>query len=103
MTLEQVHQKLSFLPAQIAGLHDRGAIREGAPADIVIYDLATLRPDPDFDYDQAFDLPGGGWRRIQRAIGYRWTIVNGVITFEDEICTRATPGHLVRAGANDAS
>lgn len=98
LTLEEVHQKLSYLPAHVAGFHDRGAIRVGAPADIIVYDLETLRPDPDFDYDQAFDLPGGDWRRVQRSIGYRWTIVNGEITFEDGVCTEATPGHLVRQG-----
>jgi N-acyl-D-aspartate/D-glutamate deacylase len=98
LTLEQVHQKLSFLPAQVAGLRDRGAIREGAPADIIVYDLAELRPDPDFDYDQEFDLPGGDWRRVQRAVGYRWTIVNGEVTFENGVTTGATPGHLVRQG-----
>lgn len=87
---------MSFLPAQVAGLTDRGAIREGAPADIIIYDLEALRPDPDFDYDQVYDLPGGDWRRVQRAVGYRWTIVNGEITFEDGECTGATPGRLVR-------
>ena len=96
LTLEQVHQKLSFLPAQVAGLHDRGAIREGAPADIIVYDLETLRPDPDFDYDQVFDLPGGDWRRVQRAVGYRWTIVNGQVTFEDGVSTDAVPGQLLR-------
>jgi len=98
LTLEQVHQKLSYLPAQVAGFTDRGAIRVGAPADIIVYDLEELRPDPDFDYDQAFDLPSGDWRRIQRAVGYRWTIVNGVVTFEDGKCTGATPGQLIRQG-----
>jgi N-acyl-D-aspartate/D-glutamate deacylase len=94
-----VHQKLSFLPAQVAGLHDRGALQVGAAADIVVYDLDALRPDPDFDYDQAYDLPGGDWRRVQRAVGYRWTIVNGEVTFEDGNCTGAVPGALLRAGA----
>jgi len=97
MTLEQVHQKLSFLPAQVAGLADRGSLTVGARADVIVYDLETLRPEPDFDYDQAFDLPGGDWRRVQRAVGYRWTIVNGQITFVDGECTGATPGELVRS------
>ena len=33
---------------------------------------------------------------MQRAEGYRWTIVNGEITFEDGVCTGATPGVLLR-------
>jgi N-acyl-D-aspartate/D-glutamate deacylase len=76
------------------------ALRVGAPADIVVYDLDVLAPDPDFDYDQAFDLPGGDWRRVQRAVGYRWTIVNGEITFEDGVCTGKVPGALLRAGSD---
>lgn len=93
-----MHQKLSFLPAQVAGLADRGSLTVGARADVIVYDLETLRPEPDFHYDQAFDLPGGDWRRVQRAVGYRWTIVNGEITFVDGECTGATPGELVRLG-----
>jgi N-acyl-D-amino-acid deacylase len=46
----------------------------------------------------AYDLPGGDWRRIQKAEGYRYTIVNGEVTFEDGKCTEATPGRLLRHG-----
>ncbi len=98
LTLEEAHQKLSYLPAQAAGLRDRGLIREGSPADLVVYDLDALRPDPDWSYDQAYDLPGGDWRRIQRAVGYRWTIVNGEITLVDGEPTGTTPGRLLRGG-----
>ncbi len=35
-------------------------------------------------------------RRIQRAEGYRWILVNGVVTFKDGVCTQATPGKLLR-------
>ena len=46
----------------------------------------------------AEDLPGGEWRRIQKAKGYRWTLVNGEITFEDGEPTGAMPGRLLRNG-----
>jgi len=68
---------------------------EGAPADVVVYDYENLTPLPD---EVAYDLPGGDWRRIQRAEGYRYTIVNGEVTFEDGKCTEATPGRLLRHG-----
>jgi N-acyl-D-aspartate/D-glutamate deacylase len=42
------------------------------------------------------DLPAGEWRVVQRAEGYRSTIVGGVIAFEDGRCTGATPGRLLR-------
>jgi N-acyl-D-aspartate/D-glutamate deacylase len=43
-----------------------------------------------------FDLPADGRRLIQRAEGYRATIVSGVVTFEDGIATGEMPGRLVR-------
>ena len=44
------------------------------------------------------DLPGGEWRRVQYALGYRAILVNGAVTFEDGQCTGATPGRLLRHG-----
>ena len=96
LTLEEAHYHLSYLPAQAAGFIDRGFLREGAPADLVVYDLKQLRRTPEWDYEIAHDFPAGEWRRVQRAEGYRWTLVNGEITFEDHRCTGATPGRLLR-------
>ena len=96
LTLEQAHYRLSYLPAQAAGFLDRGFLREGAPADIVIYDFQKLRRVPEVDYEVAYDFPANEWRRIQRAEGYRWIMVNGTVTFKDGICTNATPGQLLR-------
>ncbi len=44
------------------------------------------------------DFLGGEERRIQRAQGYRWTLVNGEVTFADGDETGATPGQLLRHG-----
>ena len=96
LTLEEAHYKLSYLPAHFGGFRDRGFIREGAPADIVVYDLDKLKLLPT---ETAEDQPGGEWRRIQRAEGYRWTLVNGQVTFEDGQPTGALPGKLLRSGA----
>ena len=46
----------------------------------------------------AHGFPGGEWRRVQKAIGYRHIMVNGEVTFEDGVCTGATPGKLLRHG-----
>lgn len=98
LSLEDAHYALSGLPAKVVGFKDRGIIRQGAPADIVVYDLKSLKMTPDDHYETAYDLPGGDWRRVKKAEGYRYTIVNGVITFVDGECTGATPGHLDRHG-----
>src|SRR5262249_58594211 len=75
-------------------IRDRGWLREGMPADIVVYDLETLRVRP---LETIRDLPDGDWRRVQKADGYRYTIVNGRITFEDGTCTGALPGKVLRS------
>jgi N-acyl-D-aspartate/D-glutamate deacylase len=98
LTLEEAHYRLSYLPAQAAGLRDRGFLREGAPADIVVYDLENLARVPDNAYDIAYDFPGGEWRRVQGAEGYRFILVNGEVTFEDGKETGAVPGRLLRSG-----
>jgi N-acyl-D-aspartate/D-glutamate deacylase len=95
VSLEDAHYKLSYLPAHLGGFKDRGAIREQAPADIIVYDLAKLEVLPS---EVAEDLPGGEWRRIQKSKGYNWILVNGQITFEDGKPTGALPGKFLRNG-----
>ncbi len=97
-TLEEAHYRMSALAAHAAGFRDRGVLREGAAADVVIYDMEELDVDPKWIGEIAHDLPGGEWRRIQRAKGYKSIIVNGVETFHDGECTGATPGRLLRHG-----
>jgi N-acyl-D-aspartate/D-glutamate deacylase len=98
ITLEEAHYRLSALPAQAAGFRDRGVLREGAAADVVVYDLDELDIEPDWIGEITYDFPGGEWRRVQRAKGYHAIIVNGEITFQDGKCTGATPGKLLRHG-----
>jgi N-acyl-D-amino-acid deacylase len=98
VTLEEAHYRLSALPAHAAGFRDRGTLREGAWADVVVYDLNGLDIAPDWIGEVTQDLPGGEWRRVQHAKGYRSIIVNGVETFADDKCTGATSGKLLRHG-----
>jgi N-acyl-D-amino-acid deacylase len=95
LTLEEAHHRLSGMPAWAAGFKDRGYVREGQAADLMIYELDKLAIGP---VEIAEDLPAGEWRRVQRAEGYRWIMVNGQVTFEDGKCTGATPGGLLRFG-----
>ena len=98
MSLEEAHYRLSYLPARAAGFRDRGMLTEGAPADVVVYDLEGLKITPEWTGEIVHDFPGGEWRRIQRPDGYRWILVNGEVTFEDGRETGATPGKLLRHG-----
>src|SRR5439155_553611 len=78
---ESAHWRLSALPAHCAGFRDSGTLAIGAPADVVVYDYERLECLP---AEVAYDFPGGEWRRIQRARGYRFVLVNGDVTIEDD-------------------
>src|SRR5215510_1488521 len=58
MSLEEAHWRLSFVPAWLIGLHDRGVLREGMAADMIVYDPERLRIDP-AEPEMVYDLPGG--------------------------------------------
>jgi N-acyl-D-amino-acid deacylase len=95
LSLEDAHWRLSALPAYCAGFTDRGLLREGHAADIVVYDFDRLSITP---VEVVHDLPGGEWRRVQRAEGYRYIMVNGDTTFIDGKSTGECPGDLLRHG-----
>ena len=97
MDLEQAHWRLSGYSAIAAGFTDRGFLRAGAPADIIVYDYDALRSLPP---ERLHDFPADDWRLVQKSEGYRLTIVNGKVTFEDGECTGETPGTLLRHGVS---
>ena len=96
MSLEQAHYKMSALPAWLTDFKNRGTLRTGNWADIIVYNQEELG----FVYDKpvyATDFPGGERRLIQKPTGLRYTIVNGTVTFEGNSCTGALPGKLLRS------
>jgi N-acyl-D-aspartate/D-glutamate deacylase len=95
ISLEHAHYRLSAQPAMLAGFPDRGVIKKGAPADIVIYDYERLEVLPG---EVAHDMPGGEWRRVQRAQGYRYILVNGRVTIENDKERGVHSGRLLRHG-----
>ena len=97
LSLEEAHWRLSALPATLAGFTGRGVLCVGAPADIVIYDYEKLEVLPS---EIVHDLPGGEWRRVQRARGYRYVLVNGAVTIEDDRETNTFSGRLLRNGGS---
>ncbi|MGH9160666.1 MAG: N-acyl-D-amino-acid deacylase family protein, partial [Vicinamibacteraceae bacterium] len=66
LTLEDAVRKMSSLPAQILGLRDRGQIREGFAADVVVFDAATVGDTSSFEKPKSY------------AKGVLYTLVNGV-------------------------
>ncbi len=95
MSLEEAHFRLSGIMAWAAGIKDRGTLRHGQAADIVVYDINTVNALPG---EIAHDLPANEWRRVQKAEGYKHILVNGEETFQNGECTGNTSGALLRNG-----
>ncbi len=94
MSLEEAIRKLTFVPATLFGLFDRGLVRPGKAADLMIFDPETIGP---LEQGEAQDLPGGATRRIQLAQGIEWTLVNGKILLERGKHTGDYPGMVARS------
>ena len=83
-SLADAVRRLSALPAHNLKLRDRGELKPGAYADIVIFDAATIADHATFDRPQQF------------ATGMRDVFVNGVQVLKDGEHTGAKPGQVVR-------
>ena len=93
MSLEEAIRKLTFVPASLFGLFDRGLVRPGMAADLMVFDPATIAP---LEPGEAQDLPGGAKRRKQLAQGIEWTVVNGEVLLERGKHTGVYPGKVAR-------
>jgi N-acyl-D-aspartate/D-glutamate deacylase len=80
LTLEDAIRKMTSLPAQILGLRDRGQIREGFAADLVVFDPATVRETTTFEKTKSYPE------------GIPYTIVNGTVVIDNGRHTGARPG-----------
>ncbi|MFE4461025.1 amidohydrolase family protein [Nocardia tengchongensis] len=87
-------RKMTHDTAQMYGLGDRGTVEVGKKADLNVIDYEALRLLPPA---VAYDLPGGARRLLQRAEGYRATIVSGEVVLRDGEDTGARPGALIRS------
>jgi N-acyl-D-aspartate/D-glutamate deacylase len=92
-SLEEAVRMVTFDNASAFELADRGLLRPGYRADIVVFDEATIKPRlPTVESD----LPGGSRRLVQKADGISATVVNGVPTFLDGESTGNYPGEVLR-------
>ena len=94
MTLEEAIKQITYNTATMWGLHDRGLIREGMAADLVVFDADTIGARMP---DVVHDLPAGAKRLKQTADGILNTVVNGEILLTNNEHSGAVPGQLLRS------
>ena len=94
-TLEEGIRQITQVPAALVGLGDRGVLRPGAPADLMVFDPETIGP---WKKEFVHDLPGGVGRFKAWGKGVHATVVNGVPIVADGALTGDLPGHVVRPG-----
>ncbi len=93
LPLELLVKKQTRDTAELVSFMDRGLLAEGMKADVNVIDFETLalrRPE------MWKDLPAGGNRLVQRADGYRYTLVSGEVAVEDGELTGVMAEGLVR-------
>jgi N-acyl-D-aspartate/D-glutamate deacylase len=92
LSLEQAVWRSTLMPATVHGLADRGVLREGARADVIVMDPSRLAAG---DAHRTRDFPADTERYVVDAQGYRATIVNGEVLLEDGKHTGALPGSIL--------
>ena len=84
MSFPEAIRKMTSFPAQALGISDRGVIREGAMADLVIFDPATVQSSASLEVPCVFPD------------GIPYVIVNGTVVIDQGEHTGATPGRALR-------
>jgi N-acyl-D-amino-acid deacylase len=87
VSLEDAVRKMTSLPAQTFGLRDRGQVREGFAADLVLFDPATVRDRATFE------------KPYEKPEGIAFVVVNGLVVLEQDRLTEARPGVALRRGS----
>ena len=95
ITLEEAVRQLTDVPAKLMGLAERGVLREGCHADIVVFDVDTVGCGALYT---RFDLPAGAGRLYADAEGVAHVVVNGEVIIRDGVYTGAVPGTVLHSG-----
>jgi N-acyl-D-aspartate/D-glutamate deacylase len=93
LSLEQAVWRNTQMPASVHGLTDRGVLRAGAWADVVVMDPTRLKAHR---ARLADDFPAGTERYVVDAEGYVATVVNGQVLLREGAHSGALPGHVLR-------
>lgn len=88
MSMSEAVRRLTSQPAQVFGLQQRGTIREGYAADLLLFDPQTVARGPKH---RVFDLPGGAARLTTDAVGVRGVWVNGQMVANADGLLASTP------------
>ena len=94
LALEKMVKGHTADAAAMMGFRDRGSIAPGMKADVNVIDYERLRIGR---VEVAYDMPAGGRRLMQKAVGYVATLVSGVPILRHDEPTGARPGRLLRA------
>lgn len=94
LSLEEAVKQITYNTATMWGLHDRGLLREGMAADVVVFDPDSIGPNMP---EVLNDLPAGARRLKQTASGILNTVVNGEIFLTNNEHSGATAGRLLRS------
>jgi N-acyl-D-aspartate/D-glutamate deacylase len=95
LPLERAVARLSAIPAAMYGFRDRGVVRPGALADLVMWDPARLAAGTTRWVE---DFPAGGGRFVVDAEGYLALVVNGALVRRDGVDSGKRPGRVLRPG-----
>jgi N-acyl-D-aspartate/D-glutamate deacylase len=96
LPIEEVVRLLTDVPASLYGLRERGRVVDGAQADLVVFDPATVGPGR---VSWRNDLPGGAGRLFSQPVGVESVFVNGTEIVASGKLTGARAGQLLRPGA----
>jgi N-acyl-D-aspartate/D-glutamate deacylase len=100
LPVEEAVRMMTQQPAQLFGLTDRGSLKVGAIADVVVFDPETIDSSP---ARLVNDLPGGSPRLFASSTGIVRVLIGGVETIVDSAPTGALPGAILRSGRDTST
>jgi len=89
LSLEQAVKKITADTAEIWGLKNRGSIKQGYAADVVVFDAQRIDRG---DEHAVFDMPGRGMRYVRDGVGVDTVVVNGAVAYRDQTYTGSLTG-----------
>lgn len=92
MTLEEAVRKITSHTAEVWGIKDRGTLKAGYAADIVVFDPQTIDRDEEVP---VFDMPGDGMRYTRGSIGVDTVVVNGQVAWQGGVYSDSRSGQIV--------